>query len=209
MGTPEDFPDRPKLAVPLFGLLGGVASGKSAVAELFGELGARVLDADKAGHEVLLRPDVKVAVQTAWGKGVFTSAGEIDRPRLGRIVFADASALRQLENITHPHIGTLLAERARQFAAEGARAIVLDAAVMLKAGWDKLCDALVFIDAPRDARLARAWRRGWSEQDFDRREAAQEPVEEKRRRCNYVIDNSGSLGQTREQVRRIWEAILG
>lgn len=207
MQAPQCEVERERFGVPMLGLLGGVASGKSAVARLFEELGGQVLDADQAGHQVLGRPDVKAEIQERWGRGVFTPQGEVDRPALGRIVFADPAALKRLEEITHPHIGVLLRERAKQLTARGAAAILLDAAVMLKAGWEKLCDALIFVDAPRELRLARAKRRGWSEQDFDRREAAQEPVEEKRRLCQYVIDNSGSLEMTREQVRQVWEQV--
>jgi dephospho-CoA kinase len=195
--------------VPVIGLLGGVASGKSAVARLFEELGAKTLDADKAGHEVLRREDVKAAVRETWGDEVFSAHGEVDRPKLGRIVFADQAALVELERLTHPHIGDLLRRRAAELAAAGARAIILDAAVMLKAGWDKLCDVLVFVDAPREARLGRAARRGWSESDFDRREAAQEPVEHKRQLCQHVIDNSGPLEQTRAQVAHVWQQAVG
>ncbi|HTQ37635.1 MAG TPA: dephospho-CoA kinase [Pirellulales bacterium] len=196
----------------ILGLLGGVASGKSTVAELFRQRGAVVLDADKAGHEVLRMPAVRAAIGGRWGSAVIGADGEIDRAALARIVFAPPPdgprELAELERITHPEIRKRLKTEAEALARQGTPLVVLDAPVMLKAGWDKLCDALAFVDCPAEQRLARAKERGWSEAEFQRREGAQEPVEEKRRLADFVLDNSGDVSYIRTQVERRWQALL-
>lgn len=201
------MPRRP----PVIGLLGGVASGKSFVADQLKELGAVVLDADRTGHEVLREPEVKAALRQRWGDKIFGAPGEIDRPAVGRIVFANspeaARELQFLELITHPRITERLRQQMAEAAAAGAPAIVLDAAVMLKAGWDRLCDAVWFVDAPRAVRIERAAQRGWGEKQFAAREAAQEPLEQKRGVATAVIDNSGPPDQTADQIKALWRQL--
>ena len=134
----------------LIGLLGGVASGKSMVADMFRQLGAEVLDADRVGHEVLRMPAVRAAVGGRWGKDVIGPDGEINRPALAKIVFAPPPdgprELAELERITHPEIRRRLQAEVEELARRGAKMAILDAPVMLKAGWNQLCDALVFVD---------------------------------------------------------------
>jgi dephospho-CoA kinase len=196
----------------LIGLLGGVASGKSTVAELFRQLGAEVLDADRIGHEVLRMPAVRAAVGGRWGKDVIGSDGEVDRPALAKIVFAPAPdgprELAELERITHPEIRRRLKAEIDEMARRGTIVAILDAPVMLKAGWNELCNALVFVDSPADQRLARAVARGWSPAEFARREASQEPVEEKRRLADFVLDNSHDVSYIQSQVERCWQRLL-
>ena len=197
----------------MIGLLGGVASGKSFVARAFAELGAGVLDADRAGHAVLETAAVKAAARGRWGDAIFDGSGEIDRKRLAEIVFAPPPAgppqREYLERITHPEIGRLLMRQADEMEASGCRAAVLDAPLLLEAGWDQFCDTLVFVDAPRLLRLARARKRGWSEKEFAVREGAQESLDSKRKRADVVVDNSGSPEQTQAQVRRLWDSLFG
>jgi dephospho-CoA kinase len=199
--------------VHVIGLLGGVASGKSWVAAQLAQMGAGVLDADRAGHEVLRRTDVEQAARSRWGDSIFTPAGHIDRARLARIVFSQeprAIAERTfLQQLTHPEIGEVLARQADKFRAAGCRAAVLDAPLLLEAGWDKLCDVLLLVDAPRNVRLARAEARGWSHSDFSAREDAQESLDLKRSRADVIIDNSGSAAQTRAQVEHFWRTFVG
>ena len=113
-----------------------------------------------------------------------------------------------LEQLTHPEIARLLMQEANRMAASGVTAVVLDAAVMIEAGWDEWCDKLVYIEVPRTIRLARALARGWKEEDFTAREAAQKSLDFKRRRADVVIDNSGSTEQTRAQIERCLPTLL-
>jgi dephospho-CoA kinase len=195
----------------IIGLLGGIASGKSLVAEQLRQLGAALLDGDRAGHEVLRLTEVKECIRAHWGAGVFAADGEVDRKALGRIVFDPspngARELQYLESITHPRIGERLRRRAADLAAAGTTVAVLDAPVMLKAGWDAFCDHVVFIEAPQEVRCARALARGWRQEDFAARESAQEPLELKRARADFVIDNSGTPEETRAQVEALWRSV--
>lgn len=195
------------------GILGGVASGKSVVARRLEELGAEVLDADVVAHEVLREDGVKSALRARFGDRVVGQDGQIDRKAVAKIVFADDDAgrraLADLEAIVHPRIGQRLRRRIDEIQQHGtAKAIVLDAAVMMKAGWHKLCDTMLFVDASPEVRAARAQSRGWSPQEVAAREARQTPVMEKRAIADVVIDNSGSLDDTFAQVDRFWRNIL-
>ncbi|MGO9114843.1 MAG: dephospho-CoA kinase [Thermoguttaceae bacterium] len=196
----------------ILGLLGGVASGKSLVSRQLAELGAAVLDADRAGHETLRMPCIEEAARQRWGNAVFSPDGHIDRSRLAGIVFApppDGPRERKyLEELTHPEIGRrLLAQAEAQKPV--APLAVLDAALILEAGWDRLCDYFAFVDVPQELRLARALQRGWTEGDFAAREAAQESLDSKRARADVIIDNSGSAEHTQAQVQRLWQFLVG
>src|SRR2546430_1610745 len=176
------------------GLVGGVASGKSLAAKMLVELGADHLDADRAGHAVLADDsEVRNAIKSHWGADVFGADGSVDRSAIARRVFGtaeQAAAERKfLEDLLHPRIGRRLNQERDQAAADGKAAVVLDAPVLLEAGWGPMCDLILMIDSPRELRLERATARGWSETEFDRREAAQWPADEKRRHANVVIAN--------------------
>jgi len=186
---------------PIIGLVGGVGSGKSAVARWLTErYHGHLIDADLVGHQVLLQDDIKQELRRAFGRSIFAD-GEIDRGRLAAVVFGEgpeqAAARTRLERIVHPVMGRLIQGRmtsARQ--DERVRLIVFDAAILLEAGWRDGCDVVAFIDVPRKERLRRvAEARGWSEEDLARREASQWPLERKREACDVVIDNSGTVEQ--------------
>jgi len=197
----------------LIGILGGVASGKSLVAGQLAELGAGRLDADRAAHEVLHTASVEQSARRRWGAEIFGPDGRIDRARLAKLVFARspgaAAERKYLEQLIHPEVETRLRRQMEQMAARGVPAAVLDVPLLIEAGWDELCERLWFVDAPRRLRLERACGRGWSEEEFDARQGAQESLEEKKRRADAVIDNSGSPEQTRVQVERLWRCLFG
>jgi dephospho-CoA kinase len=197
----------------VIGILGGVASGKSLVAQQLAALGAGVLDADRTAHDVLRLPQVEAAARLRWGEGVFTPEGHIDRGRLAAVVFGPPpcgpTERKYLEQLTHPEVGRLLRQQAEVLAATGAVAAILDAPLLLEAGWDRLCDRLIFVDAPREARLARAVARGWTAEDFLAREDVQQSLDTKRARADVIIDNSGPPQHTQAQVERFWHSWIG
>ena len=192
----------------VIGIAGGVASGKSLVTDCFQHFGAIVLDADRIGHQVLQQPLPIQQLVNHFGDGIL-SDGQIDRSRLAQIVFAKApegpSALQQLEAITHPRIGEqilLQLELARQDPSN--QACVLDAPVMFKAGWDKLCDKIVFVDVPLETRNQRARNRGWASDELIKRERNQIAVEAKRQRATDIIDNLNTKESTFQQAAQKW-----
>ena len=194
------------------GVVGGVASGKSEVARGFERLGCARLDADSVGHAVLEEGEVRQALRLHWGEAVFAADGRVDRAAVAQQVFSAAACgaaeLEFLERLTHPRIGrrlaTQLAWLRQQVDLPG---VVLDAAVMIKAGWDRFCDEIVFVEVPRELRMQRALARGWTSQQFVRREAAQLPLLDKRRRADWIIDNSGTLEETFQQVQSLWDLL--
>jgi dephospho-CoA kinase len=193
------------------GLVGGVASGKSLVAKMLVELGAGLLDADRTGHDVLADdPAVQRELHERWGDSVFAPDGSVDRAAIASRVFAKGGTAeldrRFLEDLLHHRIRRRLLQMKDQFAAEGRAAVVLDAPVLLEAGWGPMCDILLMVDVPREIRLERARQRGWTEVKFDRREAAQWPIDDKRREANFVITNAGTEDDLRQAVHEFWQA---
>jgi dephospho-CoA kinase len=194
---------------PVIGLIGGIGAGKSRVSELLARRGARVLSGDQAGHEALRQPNVKAQVVQRWGPGVLDDQGDIDRRRLAARVFADPAERKALEALTWPWIGRRLREQVEAARADPAvKLVLLDAAVLLEAGWDGVCHRLVYVDAPPDVRLRRlAEQRGWSAEELAAREAAQLPLTEKARRAGDVLDNSGppeALARQLDELLKKW-----
>ncbi|MBV9122364.1 MAG: dephospho-CoA kinase [Planctomycetes bacterium] len=184
------------------GLIGGMGSGKSRVAAEFARHGARVVAGDPLGHEGLRQPELREQVVQRWGPGVLGADGEIDRRKLAAKVFADPVELRALERILFPWIERRLAEEIDRAQHDPTVSlIVVDAAVMLEAGWDRNCDLLVYVHAPRDERWRRlAQQRGWNAKEVEEREQAQLPLTEKVRRADVTVDNSGSAESLARQV---------
>jgi dephospho-CoA kinase len=199
--------------VRVVGLVGGVASGKSLVAKQLEELGALRLDADQAAHSVLLHHKVEEAARGRWGESILGADGRIDRRRLGQLVFAPGEAGRRelafLEQLTHPRIAKILEQQAAAAQGGNYRVAVLDAPVLLEAGWGSLCDTIIFVDAAQEVREQRAKQRGWDHDDFSAREAAQKSLTDKRAQAEEVIDNSGSIEATRAQLQGLWRRWTG
>jgi dephospho-CoA kinase len=197
----------------VIGIVGGIASGKSLVSTTLAQLGAEVIDADRLGHEVLREPATLAASRNRWGDAVFALDGQLDRKQIAARVFGDSDEAREertfLEQLTHPQIAAKAREAISHFATRGdVDVVVLDAALLLEAGWYEYCDHILFVDAPREVRLARAKSRGWSEAEFAKREASQMRLEEKRSRADIVIDNSGSAQHTTDQLVAVRQSLM-
>ncbi len=194
---------------PLIGLTGGIGSGKSTVATILADLGAHVIDADTIGHEVYL-PGTEgwERVAGAFGRGIVAPDGTIDRRQLGARVFADPAALRRLNALVHPLIGEEIRRRiaAAQAAADG-RPIVVEAAIMLEAGW-RFFDRIWVVVVDRDTAVVRCTAsRALTREDVERRIDAQMSNAERRQAADLVIDNNGSLAELRAQVEKAWHAL--
>lgn len=178
-------------SLPVIGLTGAIGAGKSTVAAYWAERGALVLNADQIGHQQLNDPAIAARLVEEFGAGIRGSGGEINRKALGAIVFAKPTDLHRLEAIVHPAMEAEFRRRLES-AADNPRVplAVLDAAILLEAGWNEWCDTVVFVAAPRPRRLERLAReRGWTEEDLDRREAAQWPIARKEKYADTVVDN--------------------
>jgi dephospho-CoA kinase len=194
------------------GLVGGIASGKSAVAAALARRGAIVFDADKLAHQVIQQPEVKAELTARWGDGILDAAGRVSRDAVAERVFPqtpEATAEREfLEQSLHPRIRQRILAEINQLPSDGAPAVVIDAPLLIESGWNALCQAVLLVDAPREVRLARAATRGWTPEEFSRREAAQMPIEQKRRWATHLIDNSGSLEELEAQIDRFWASAV-
>ncbi|HMO87118.1 MAG TPA: dephospho-CoA kinase [Lacipirellulaceae bacterium] len=190
------------------GLIGGVASGKPAVAAALAQRGAVAFNADQLAHQVLAEPEVRDALLARWGASILDDQGQVDRSRVADIVFAPGPAAdheRQfLEQWSHPGGRRRIETAIRQLPDASIPAVVIDAALLIEAGWSGVCSAIVFVDSPRQDRLRRAQARGWTDEEFSRREAAQMPIEQKRGCATHVIDNSGTLAELDAAVDRFW-----
>jgi len=192
----------------LIGLTGNIATGKSEVGRMLAELGARVIDADAVAHQVMRRGGpAYAAVVEAFGPDILRPDGEIDRARLGAIVFADAEALRCLEAIVHPEVIARVDALVRE-ATEPV--VVVEAIKLIEAGMHRDCHALWVVTCPREQQIARLMRtRGLSEAEAVLRVDAQPPQAEKIALADVVIDNSHTLAETRRQVVAEWKKLVG
>ena len=187
----------------LLGIIGGIGSGKSTAAELFQQMGAAVIDADAIGHQILRLPNVKNAVQRRWGSAIFGTDGEIDRRKLAAIVFADETELTYLKSLTHPLIAEEVNRQRKEHEQNGVQLCLLDAPLLLESGWEHLVDLIIFVSAPAEERWNRVKSRGWPETEWKQRESAQLSVEEKARRADVILDNSGDTNHLRAQTEKL------
>ncbi|MEZ6058697.1 MAG: dephospho-CoA kinase [Planctomycetaceae bacterium] len=186
--------------VPVIGFVGGVGSGKSSLSAAIGRrLRCVLLDADREGHAVLALPAIQSQLHQTFGDSIFDKNGAVSRPTLGKLVFGnepiDRERRLQLEAIVHPEIRRRLSARIDQHrAAVDVDLILLDAAVMLESGWSGICDLIVFVDTPESLRLSRVQQsRGWSQDEFARREASQWPLDRKRQAADIVVHNDTEI----------------
>ena len=194
----------------LVGLTGGIATGKSTVAETLRTLGAEVIDADQLARDVVAPGEPALAEIVREFGDVRNADGTLDRKKLGAIVFGDAARRKRLEQITHPAIATRFQRRLAELEAHGFDGIVLwDAPVMIESGGYKQMEKLVVVatdDATQAARLCA--RDAIEALEADRKIKSQMPVAEKAKLADYVIDNAGDRAVTERQVREVHAALL-
>ena len=197
---------------PMFriGLTGGIAAGKSVATARLAELGAVVVDHDLLAREAVAPGSVGLAaIVEAFGDGVLTPDGSLDRPGLGALVFADAAARSRLNDIVHPEVRRLSAEReAMAAAADPAAVVVHDIPLLVETGQAASFDAVVVVDVPVEVQVQRMTaERGLSPEEAVARVRAQATREERRAAATHVIDNTGTLEELRDRVAEVYAAL--
>ncbi len=193
----------------LVGLTGGVGSGKSTVADMLRELGATVVDADEATHAVYEPggPGFEAVVRE-FGQG-FLTGGRIDRKRLGELVFNDADARRRLNDIVHPLVREWMAQRTAEAVEGGANVVVQDVPLLFENGLERFFTSVVLVYVPEEVQVERLVSgRGLTPERARAIIAAQMPIEAKRGRAHHVINNSGSIDETKAQVKAVWRQLV-
>jgi len=193
---------------PIIGIMGGVGAGKSTVAAEFAKLGCCVIDADAMVSKLLETEEVKQQIAASFGSEVFNDSGDVDRGRLGEVVFGEKANVERINAIIHPLV---LAETEELIAAcnkSDARAIVLDMPLLVEVGWAQRCDKLVFVACDERIRGQRtAQKCGFTKKQLKNREKFQILLDNKAEIADYVIDNNSNQTELSEQIVRIFTHI--
>ena len=194
----------------LIGLTGGIATGKTTVNRMLAARGAAVIDADELAREAVRpgEPTLERVIEH-FGAGILRADGSLDRARLGAIVFADPTARRDLEAITHPRILELMHERIAAAMAGDAPLVVVDIPLLFENGRETLFEGVLLVYAPPDIQVRRLHERNQLDETAAlQRLSAQLPIDEKRARATWVIDNSGSPDATQREVDAWWDSVV-
>ena len=185
---------------PIIGILGGIASGKSAVAAEFARLGCKVIDADDIVHKLLTNDTVKERIVASFGREILNSAGQIDRKKLADAVFTDAERLSSLNDIVHPFVLRRTEELIARYSPQDQfKAIVLDMPLLAEVGWAGRCDRLVFVQCNDQLRASRAKKKGFDANQLKIREKFQISLDKKVTLAdNMVVNNSGFSALVRQ-----------
>ena len=191
----------------VIGLTGGIGTGKSEVARIFQELGAVLINADQIGHQAYTpHSEIWQEVVKAFGEEILQPNGEIDRKKLGSIVFADPDRLTRLNQIMHPRMARMVAQQVQELREQGADVVVVEAALLFEAGWDSLVGEVWSTESPEDLVIERLQTRsGLSQEEAKKRIDSQMSAEERKSRSQVVVDNSGDLVELDRVVRSIWD----
>ena len=191
----------------IIGLTGGIACGKSTVSKYLREKGAVIIDADRIAHELLaLGNPLYEAYRGHFGDAILLSDGQLDRRTIGRLVFQDPAERKWIDETAQPLIKQEICRRLQQYKDEKNILIVLDVPLLFESGWDKMTEETCLVYAEEKIQLERLMKRnGYGREEAAARIAAQMPLEEKKKRADSLIDNSGSLSSTLRQVDILWK----
>ena len=193
------------LSMRVIGLTGGIGSGKSTVARLLSEMGAEIIDADEIGHEVLeSESQARGQVLAAFGHSILGADGSIDRRKLGKLVFSDRAALSRLNRIMHPRIFRLVKARLEQYRQQDADLVVIEAPLLIEAGWVTIVDRVWVITADRDIILARLEKAGVPREEAMARIRSQLPDKERLKRADVTINNDYGLEELKQKIANLW-----
>jgi len=194
----------------VIGLTGGIGSGKSTVSDMLRAKGAAILYADQIGHEVYrLGTPAWEQLVAAFGRQLVAADGQIDRHKLGQIVFGDPQARQRLNAITHPPMRQIMADRLEELRQQGAQVVVLEAALLFEAGWADLTDEVwVTVASPPVAVQRSMERSGLSREQAEARLASQLSNDERVQRAQAVIDTDCSLAEVARRVDELWDGLM-
>jgi dephospho-CoA kinase len=195
----------------VIGLTGGIGSGKSTVSKYLQELGAVLIDADKVGHAAY-QPDTETwrEVVATFGQQILTSDGNIDRKKLGAIVFSNPESLEKLNRIVHPRMYEMMKAQIDEYRQQGVKVVVLEAAILLEASWTPLVDEVWVTVAPESTVVERTKERtGLPEEQILARIRSQMSSEERAKHADVVISNDGSMDELKIKVKELWRGIKG
>ena len=193
----------------VIGLTGGIASGKSTVAEMLSELGAVVIDADKVGHEAF-RPHTEAwrKVVAAFGKDILGQNEEIDRSKLAQLVFNDPKALKRLNRTMHPLMHRIVEKRIEALRCQGIEVVVLEATLLIEAKWTDLVDQVWVTITPGDTVINRlVSQKGFTEEQAKARINSQTPISQRAKHANVVIKNDSDMDRLKKKVEELWRKL--
>ena len=191
----------------VIGLTGGIGTGKTQVSQTLQALGATVINADLVGHEAYLpQTETWRAVVNAFGPDILDADNQIDRGRLGGIVFSDPAQLDLLNSIVHPRIYAIISDRIDALKADGVRTVVVEAALLIEAGWTPLADEIWVVTAPRDRVLSRLTGRGMSSDQAIARIESQMSQDDRISYADVVVANDSGISELESSVRQEWSS---
>lgn len=197
----------------IIGLTGGIVSGKSTVAKMFQKLGAKIIDADRIGHEVILpnKPAWRKLIKS-FGKSILKEDLTIDRKKLGNLVFNDKKLLKKLNEITHPEIKKIIIKEINKFKDDNRlynKIMIIDAPLIYEASMDYLMEKIILVQLNEKEQIKRlAIRNIFTREESLKRINSQIPNKEKTEKADYIINNNNSVEKTKEQVIKIWQEII-
>ncbi len=194
----------------VIGVAGGIASGKSTVARVFEQLGARVLDADAIGHDLLRTDSLRDLIRQTFGEGAMTPQGDVDRRELGRLVFGDDAARHRLNQLVRPAIRAEIRRRIVEMRGAGYDGVVVvDAPLLVDTGPTDLADQVILVTAPASSRKERIILRDkLSPREAEQRIAAQVPDTSQARWADHILENNGTNDELIEEARKAWKRIV-
>ncbi|MEC8910407.1 MAG: dephospho-CoA kinase, partial [Chloroflexota bacterium] len=190
----------------VIGLTGSIGTGKSEAARQLEALGASIISADQVGHEAYT-PNTEAweQVVAAFGDDILQDDGEIDRRKLGAVVFSDPGQLEKLNQIMHPRMARMVADKIEELRDQGAEVVVVEAALLFEAGWDSLVEEVWVTDSTEQVVIERLKQRnGMSEEEARKRISSQMGRTERLERSDYVIENSGDMATLGNTIKELW-----
>ena len=194
----------------VIGLTGGIASGKSTISSMLKELGASIVDADLIARSVVQKGEKAYnEIVQYFGEKILMPNGEINRKKLGHIVFSDHAKLEKLSSITHPQIINKIKEKVEEYRSEGAKVIVIDAAILIESGLNSYCDSIWLVSVDKEIQLSRLMERDkFAYIDALNRINAQYSIEEKVQFADVIIDNSKPIEEVKKKIKELWNIII-